>query len=100
MDPRQAVIHLKYDPDGTLPAALEETHPSQGTAMWTSTLVELSDSGPLQIDWMVSICLLTPDLMGQEERAAEAWAQDMTALTDSLASIRGIRAATFIILDS
>ena len=55
MDPHQTLVHLKHDPDGTLPATLAETHLTQGIAMWTSALAELSNSSPSQIDWLIAI---------------------------------------------
>ena len=55
MDPRQTLVHLEHDPDGTLHATPAETHPIQGTGMWTSALAELSNSSPSHIDWLIAI---------------------------------------------
>ena len=100
MDPRQAVVHLEHDPDRNLPITPSETHLTHGTGIWTAALAELSNSSPPQIDCLISILPLAPDTMGQADREAEAWDQEMTALADSMASISGIWATACIIPDS
>ena len=97
IDPHQAVVHLKHDPYRTLPAALTETHTTPGTVLWTAVKAELSNSGPSQIDWLVTICPLALAPMGWADRAEKEWDQDMTALVNSLASIRGLRDFAFIV---
>ena len=97
MEPCQAIIHLKHDMDGTLPVALVERHTTQGTTICTTALEELSDSGTSQIDWMASIYSLSPSPIGQEDRAAEAWDQDMMVLANYMALRSGIQATTFLI---
>ena len=69
IDPHQAVVHLKHDPYRTLPAALTETHTTPGTVLWTAVKAELSNSGPSQIDWLVTICPVCPTHGGQREWA-------------------------------
>ena len=97
MYPFQSVVHLEHDPDGTLPITPSETHLTQGTGIWTAAQAELSNSSLPQIDCLISILPLAPDTMGQVDREAEAWDQEMTALADSLASISGLWVIAFII---
>ena len=55
VETRQAIVQFEHDLDRTLPATLAEIHPTQGTAVWTAALAELSDSSSSQIDWIIDI---------------------------------------------